>query len=544
MKFLKKLPVGLLIIISISCSSVTTKELSFKEEAILESIQPVHPGVPGEVPFWNTFAKRFIYAPAFDYKNIPGAQNYLYKVTSEVDAKTFQFESEVPYASLSPIWDQLPVGYFNIQVSGVSEEGEEMGVAGEGKYYHAAPFGGIYHSPKLAYDRSAEIALGRLMQKDYVNYWLTHQKPDPDYIYYRYPTKMFSALIIGVVTYARLKENTEEGRLARDLAEIVADFLIDISFAEGSPLEYFPPTYRGYEGLDAQFNATSKTHMNPLNTMMPYAADAGNAYLDLYDFTGEQKYLEAAKRIAETYVHTQLDNGSWYLFVNNKTGEATAPNIAIPTSTINYFDRLRRDYGIENLEIPTENALQWILKNPAKTFNWQGQFEDVKASKPYANQSREQACELAMYFFKNNKSIAKAEELVRFAEDQFIIWEEPMDVEIKLMEKNSSQLGYKSENWITPCVQEQYDWWMPVSRSAGIMIDTFWEAYKATGKEIYLAKAKSIANSFTLVQQEHEGDYPTYFTKYPMGFWLNNTVYPAKVMKNFQDNLSALKKRS
>lgn len=273
---------------------------------------------------------------------------------------------------------------------------------------------------------------------------------------------------------------------------------------------------------------------------MPYGADAGHAYLDLYDLTGKDKYLEAARRIAETYVKTQLDNGSWYLFVDNETGEPTAPNIAIPTSTINYFNRLENDYGVDNLNKSTQAALKWIMNNPVKTFNWQGQFEDVKASLPFENQSREQACELAMYLFKNDTKTELAKELVRFAEDQFVIWEKPIDIEIELMEQNSSKLGYKSENWITPCVQEQYDWWMPVSRSAGIMIDTYWEAFMATGNEIYLAKARSIANSFTVVQQAHNGDYPTYFTKYPMGVWLNNTVYPAKVMKNFHDRLESV----
>lgn len=537
MKYIKSILFFLAASITVSCGSLSNGKQSFKEQGIQESLQPVHPGIPGEVPFWNAYAKRFIYAPAFDFKIVPQAQEYLFKVTSEVNSKTYQFRSDIPYASLSPVWGQLPVGFFNVEVLGLSETDEEIGKSGEGRYYHAAPFGRIYHSPQLDYDRSASIALEHLMKKDYVRYWLTHQKPDPNYLYYRYPTKMFAALVVGAVTYSRLKGETTEGKEAEKLAEIVADFLIHISFSEGTPLEYFPPTYRGYEGLDAQFNETSDTHMNIKNTMMPYAADAGHAYLDLYDLTGKEKYLEAAKRIAETYVQTQLENGSWYLYVNNESGEPTAPNIAIPTSTINYFNRLELDYAVEGLDKSTQAALNWIMENPVMTFNWQGQFEDVKASLPFENQSREQACELAMYLFKTDAKIELAEELVRFAEDQFVIWEKPIDIEIELMEQNSSKLGYLSKNWITPCVQEQYDWWMPVSRSAGIMIDTYWEAFKATGKEIYLAKAKSIANSFTVVQQAHNGDYPTYFTKYPMGVWLNNTVYPAKVMKTFQDRL-------
>ena len=84
---------------------------------------------------------------------------------------------------------------------------------------------------------------------------------------------------------------------------------------------------------------------------------------------------------------------------------------------------------------------------------------------------------------------------------------------------------------------EQYAYWRPIARSAGIMIDTYWEAYQATGNEMYLAKAKSLANTFTVVQDAHDGDYPTHFTKYKMNFWLNNAIYPAKVMMNFDRNL-------
>lgn len=526
-------------LIMISCGSDLSTKQSFHDEALIDSRTPIHPGSPDKVPFWNTHAKRFIYAPSFNYKEIQGVENYLFKITSEVNDQTFQFTEKTPYAPLSAVWDQIPVGYFKIQVIGI-ENGEEVGISGEGRFYRASPFNGIYHKAILPYDQSAEKALGLLLEKDYVQYWLTDKKPDPNYLYYRYPTKMFAALIVGAVTYSKIHNSSDQGSNTIELAKIVADYLIDISFDEDSPLANFPPTYRGYEGLDAQFNQTEGTHMDIKNTMMPYGADAGHAYLDLYDITKNEKYFNAAKRIADTYLRTQLDNGSWYLFINNQTGEPTAPNIAIPTAIINYLNRLDQQYQVRGLEDATQRALKWTLANPVKTFNWQGQFEDVKASIPYENQSREQACELAIYLFKNNEQLPLAQELIRYAEDQFVIWEQPMPFTVKLMEQNSSELGYKSENWVTPCVQEQYDWWMPVSRSAGIMVDTYWEAYQATGNKIYLAKAKSLANSFTVVQQLHEGDYPTYFTKYQMGVWLNNTVYPAKVMQNFHENLQKI----
>ncbi|MEA4983096.1 MAG: hypothetical protein VB066_10310, partial [Paludibacter sp.] len=175
-------------------------------------------------------------------------------------------------------------------------------------------------------------------------------------------------------------------------------------------------------------------------------------------------------------------------------------------------------------------------------FNWQGQFEDVKAFEPYKRQSREQACDMAVYLFNNKGDFALAEELVRFAEDQFVIWEQPLPIIVGNNDKKNEQSGWNSKYWITPSVQEQYGFFMPVNRTAAIMIETYWAAYTATKKEIYLAKATSIANAITLVQKEHDGDYPTMFTKYKMNFWLNSVVYPAKTMMKLEKNLQQLKK--
>ena len=61
------------------------------------------------------------------------------------------------------------------------------------------------------------------------------------------------------------------------------------------------------------------------------------------------------------------------------------------------------------------------------------------------------------------------------------------------------------------------------------------------GKKSIWPKRISIANNFTRVQQLHDGDYPTMFTKYPMNFWINNSIYPAKVMMTLQDNLKNIR---
>ncbi len=529
---------GLICFVNISVQAQFDGKSMYGQQALQESIIPVRPGIPGEISFWNEFSRQFIFAPAFNYKIVDKSDKYLYEIVSLTDSSKYNFESRVPYAPLSMVWTSIPVGGFTLKVTGISSTGQILGVAGEGKYYRAAYFNGIYHQPVMPYDKSAMIALDKLLKKDFVNYWFTHKAPDPGYEYYRYPAKIMGALVIGAVTQARLKSNTPDAKRYTELACIIADYLISVSFEKGTPLEYFPPTYRGYEAIFKEVTP----YINTNNDLIISAADGGNAYLDLYDLTSDKKYLDAAERIARTYVKTQLDNGSWYMFIDVNTGKPALPNIAIPTSTINYFDRLSRDYNISDLENATKKALQWIMDNPVKTYDWQGQFEDIVAKPSYKNQSREQVCDMAMYLLKNingnPQNLQLAEELIRFAEDQFIIWEKPAP---KSGNKGQGP-AWNPENWITPGVQEQYVFWEPVGRAACIMMETYREAYKVTKKDLYLAKALSIANTFTVVQNEHDGDYPTLFSNYKSNFWLNSVVYPAKMMMVLENNLKELSK--
>ncbi|MGV3503435.1 MAG: hypothetical protein ACO1O1_06980 [Adhaeribacter sp.] len=516
---------------STTATSLNPGKKSLAELALEESKIPVRPGIPGQVPFWNKAAKRFIYAPAFDYQTIPQAVKYRYRVVSEKNGKTYRFEEKVPYAPLSPVWDQVPVGNFEISVTGLSASGDSLGLAGKGKYYRASPFNGPYHQPPVKpYDQSAMLALDHLLQEDYVNYWRIHKKPDPNYTNYKYPAKIYSALVIGAVTHARLKPNTPEARQSTELARTVADFMLQIRYKPGSAWEHFVPTYYA----ESKF-PKDKPHMDPVNNFTIMGVDAGTAFLDLYDLTRDDRYLDAAKLIAQTYLKNQQANGSWYQFTHYATDKPVEPVLAIPTAVINYFDRLRKDYQVKNLEQATAKALQYIMNGPVKTFDWQGQFEDIAIKPPYKNLSREQACDLAIYLFNNSQNnprhLALAKELVRFAEDQFVIWEQPMP---KRPEAKGPR--FETETWITPSVQEQYVFWTPVGRAAGIMVETFWQAYAATKAPLYLAKAKSLAGSFTAVQQAHDGEYPTFFSTGKTPRWLNSTVYPAKVLMNLAHN--------
>src|SRR5205823_3048538 len=141
------------------------------------------------------------------------------------------------------------------------------------------------------------------------------------------------------------------------------------------------------------------------------------------------KYLDAADRIAVTYGKLQLESGTWPLKVDNRNGKPIADVDLIPAEVIAFLDRLVTQYDRAEHRKALDRAVAWMMNKPVRTFNWQAQFDDAKLRGPYQNLAKHEACLFAGYLFEHAKNdpdkIATAEEILRFAEDQFVIWETP-----------------------------------------------------------------------------------------------------------------------
>lgn len=510
------------------------------KQAVAESLVPIHPGVPGKTPFWNQHARQFIYAPAFDFRKIPGAG--CYRFTAEARDGALSFGADVPWAPLTPIWADLPVGKIVLKVEALDrKDGKIIGLSGERKFYRSAVFNGPYHKPVAGYGESARLSLRSLFLSPAIQFWVREGKPDPGYPLNCYPAKVMGATVLGMTLYSRLA--TESGHAANALlaARRAAGFLIALSEPAGSPLEFFPPTY--WDGVNP---ARHPVHTE--RAMMHYPADAALAYLELYDATHEDRYFQAARRIADTYRKTQLPNGVWPLVVDVKTGEALVPNPMVPTLPIMLMDRLAGRYQLSQYAPVAARAFRWIMENPVRRFNWDAQFEDVKPAAPYVNLAREQACDVAVRLLEreaaDSKSVALAEELLRFAEDQFVVWEPPRPEWTELVHMGCNPGGNISA-WFTPVVLEQYRCYGPVARSIAIMISAWQAAYKVTRKDLYLAKARSLANSLTIAQRFWGGGaYPTWVRSTEGNNWINNTVHTSRMMLDFAEMQAAATPRN
>ena len=98
-------------------------------------------------------------------------------------------------------------------------------------------------------------------------------------------------------------------------------------------------------------------------------------------------------------------------------------------------------------------------------------------------------------------------------------------------------LGDKAPAWSTPCALEQYSWHVPIDASTARFIHVFLNMYKAGCGEIYLAKARALADQITRVQHE-DGKIPTHWMNTKGAednFWYNCMFYTCTILEEISE---------
>ena len=161
------------------------------------------------------------------------------------------------------------------------------------------------------------------------------------------------------------------------------------------------------------------------------------------------------------------------------------------------------------------------LKKTFETFNWEGQFEDVEVQRiPYHNLTLHTAISMFFYLCRDISSVSKeriaeAREVMRFAEDQFIVWEQAgwAGSDNVWHERTKEELQIKKWDWFrayhVPCGLEQYRCYVPIDTAATKIVRFFLLMYKLEKKPLDLAKARALCDSLTRLQEE-SGRIPTW----------------------------------
>ncbi len=459
---------------------------------------PEHDGKKSR-PFWNVHATQFMFNPCFEFTAIPKCNRFLFTAT-DCNKKVHTFEANSPMSLLTPIWGDLPEGYVELKVEALEEDGTPISLVGARTFYRCAPWGGpdAYPPKARSYRECALMAYRFVYNLEPVQYWLKHGKPDPKYSRYEYPSKMVAAIVLAMVAYASLEPENAENAI--QLAKNAADYLLSITVGDDSPLAGLPPTYRDYfEDM----------------IMMCYPAGVGTAYLALEKATGDVKYYDAARNIAEFYRGHVLENGTWPLMMEIATGKSTSANYLMPDSVIPFMNDMYKRTGEEIWLELMKNAQAFRVRNRLESYEWEGQFEDSPTSTHYTNLSHYPADSMIFYMAENQKddpeAMAQAEELMRFIEDQFVVWGKHAP-----RNRGDHALAVVSPDkadWHSPAGMEQYNWYVPIDASTSHIMGAFLRLYKANGNPLLLAKACTLADSVTRMQNPKTGMIPTHWTK-------------------------------
>ena len=481
---------------------------ALNHQAYEESLIPVALPARDGIPFWNVNAKRFIHPPAFEISPVAGVEKYRFELTADDGKLLASFESADPQEALTGVWKDLPVQLMNLNVYPLNADGTKQDSIFTKRFYRSAWFKGPYPVKNQDYAAAAYRCFAYVYNLEHVQNWETID--DTVYRKYCYPSKTLPAIINALFIHAEYDGRAEVKANALRIAEKMANWLIENSQAPGTPLEYLPPTYF----KDTTYHVCQR-HVGEI--MMIYPMTVGATYLNLYKRTGNRKYLDAAVRIARTMKKLELPNGSWYLVYGEADGKNKCTNVVLLNETMyDFLTDLSAITGDKEYVAMRDRAFRILNEKNLKEWNWDGQFEDTTPLPQYTNLTKDGAVFVAHKKFDEG-DIATAEKIIAWAEDQFVVWSDPCPE------------GRFSDTWILPGALEQYQCYMPIDASYSVFINIYSRAYIATGKQLYMEKAKALADCIIRNQRE-SGEIPTFFQVSHYMTWLNCMIRTSEVL--------------
>jgi hypothetical protein len=162
---------------------------------------------------------------------------------------------------------------------------------------------------------------------------------------------------------------------ARDASRIWADWLIDHgSTPPDSPIPHLPLSTYSYFG-----KAYTKELINVME--LDKASFVGIAYLDVHSVTADDRYLAAAKRIAQTLMPYQQSDGMFPFRVDLKTGKVLKDYTCSQLWHLQFFAQLADVTEDAQYRAVSDRALKWLLAGPIRDNKWVGFYGDIKSER-------------------------------------------------------------------------------------------------------------------------------------------------------------------
>lgn len=177
--------------------------------------------------------------------------------------------------------------------------------------------------------------------------------------------------------------------------------------------------YASSEPGNPEYFGTDKWEQNRgdgLHVIEPdKVGEMGVAYLQFFEITEEQRYLQAAVQcaaaLAENMVKGDYENSPWPNRVHAETGKVIEKYGSNVLSAIKLFDELNKireqakieEHMIEKFIEARKIAWDWLfsVNGPMKTYVWKGYFEDTPADSTNANRVQITPLEVARYLIQH-----------------------------------------------------------------------------------------------------------------------------------------------
>jgi hypothetical protein len=349
-----------------------------------------------------------------------------------------------------------------------------------------SPFVGPYHEPPRSW-RQAALMHGRWMRDNPRNSSAravavegdcTGSGGDGQLWYITY-----SALYGAQIVY-ELTDNAEERADALIMMREVGDWW-GVNFA----YNYIPDTYQGW---------VFDQHVY------------GSAFLDLYRLTGDKKYADAARLLAERLVAKQMPNGNWTEVEPGDGRVAHDPATGLyfwfgkyadrwpadidPSSLLYFLGRVRLELKTDEFKAAEEKCWRWLVDNSIARFDWrkQGPAESSHLGMPWAT-----IPDYALHAFEylaldlpgREKDVALMTDLLRWCEDRAVDWQR----------KEDKLLVYPR------LIRGQDRAFPPQNGATGRLALAYARLAALTNSKLYRAKAEALAGSLVVAQNPVTG---------------------------------------
>jgi hypothetical protein len=441
---------------------------------------------------WNVCSKQFIDAPVF--RVLPLAPTAQYRAIVRQDNRSWSLSARAPSLSLEEIWPLMRVGEFTLMLDCVDREGKVL--RSETSTRFKAPDFQGFNEPAADWAAAADRNIAYLINAN-DHLVVPYREPGvPVWIWAATPghKNSYPCITINNLTWAFLAHRENHGPQSAEalrLARAGADWALEHRHPNSGALPLFPYSTisKGKFGGSVDGEAVNLLRASWLAI----------SFVDLYEATRHQPYLDYARHIADTTVRFQNADGSFPYRVNPLTGAVIEQYNCSAMEFVELVEKLDPFGHNQRRELGAQRALDWMLFSVCTTRNWKAAYEDVGEKRLYFNLSQMPVLPLIRYLCRHQDEdpayLRTAMELNRWVEDQFIAFGP---------DNASSPVRVKG-----PQVFEQFVCWRPMEGHTASWILALIELHRATGQPIYLEKARAAANAIC-AEQYPDGQFSTW----------------------------------